>query len=171
MMRRLLFVLLPVLILLVPLYRFMSARNIRQDGVPLLLPVSVVDSGKDGFSDFAVLRYQNFIPVAELTGDTGTVIINRMPSGRISFSRPADGIPLRPREMFLKYKIVPPPAFSAAQDSRPGIRFAAPFLRFRSAGKFKADSVRYAVVKTDKNGNTVLAGIADRNGVLLAEGL
>lgn len=171
MIRRFLFVMCPLVILSVLVFRFVSVRNIRENGVQLLLPVSVVDSGRDGFSDFAVLRYHNFIPVAGLADDTGTVIINRMPSGRIRFSRFSDGMPLRPREMFLKYKIVPLPAFSAARHARPGIRFAAADLRFRSAGNFKAEAVRYAVVKTDKNGNTVLAGVADRNGVLLAQGL
>lgn len=170
MMRRLLFFILPVFILAVPVGRYLSARNIRETGVQLLLPVSVVDSGQDGFSDFVVLRYHNFVPVAELAEEAGTIVVDHMPSGRVNFSRPANGAPLRPREMFLKYKIVPQPAFSRARN-HPAIHFAAPFLRFRDAGKFKAASVRYAIVKTDKNGNTVLAGVADRNGILLAEGL
>ena len=56
-------VLCPVLILTVLTARYAASARTAKNGVRLLLPVSVLETGEDAFSPFVRLRYHNFIPI------------------------------------------------------------------------------------------------------------
>lgn len=170
MMRRFAAFFCPLLILIVLAGRcFTDALTVRS-GVRLLLAASVQETGNDSFSAFARLRYYNFIPVRSLSAEKGTIVVERLNDGRTRFVSALFDRPLRPRELLLKYVIVPPSPFNAKAQG-PDIRFSSDMLRFPETKTFRPSAVRYAVVSVDNAGNAVLTGLADNNGVLLVKGL
>lgn len=169
-MRRLIVFFCSLLILIVLAGRCFTGIFTVRSGIRLLLPASVQETGKDSFSDFARLRYYNFIPVRSLSDEKGTIVVERRDDGRIRFVSALFDRPLRPRELLLKYVIVPPLPFGAKTQG-PDIRFSSDFLRFFEEKTFQPSAVRYAVVRVDNAGNAVLTGLADNNGVLLVKGL
>lgn len=165
-MRRLITaVLCPVLILTVLTARYAASARTAKTGVPLLLPVSVLETGEDAFSPFVRLRYHNFIPVDAMLKEKGTIIVERPDNGRVEFSSLPSKRPLRPRETLLKYVVTDKNGADAS------VRFSAFFLRFTKTKDFRPETVRFAVVAADKSGNTRLTGLADANGVLLIKGI
>ncbi len=168
-MRRLVVFFCSLLILLVLTGRYFTGMLTVRFGVRLLLPVAVQEIGKDAFSDFVRLRYYNFIPVQNVSEEKGTIVVQRMDDGQIKFVSSSLDNPLKPRELLLKYVIVPSMPFNA-RTQRPDIRFSSDFLRFFETKAFLPSAVRYAVVSVDKAGNAVLTGLADNNGVLLVKG-
>ncbi|MGN1078808.1 MAG: hypothetical protein ACI4TE_01400 [Alphaproteobacteria bacterium] len=170
MMRRFVAFFCPLLILVILSGRYFAGALTVRSGVRLLLAASVQETGKDSFSDFARLRYDNLIPVHSLSEEKGTIAVERLDDGRIRFVSALFDRPLRPRELLLKYVIVPPLPFGAKTQG-PDIRFSSDFLRFFEEKTFQPSAVRYAVVRVDNAGNAVLTGLADNNGVLLVKGL
>lgn len=169
-MRRLIAFFCPLLILIVLAGRCFTGTLTVRSGVRLLLPASVRETGRDSFSDFARLRYYNFIPVPSLSDERGTIVVERLDDGRARFVSALFDRPLRPRELLLKYVIAPSPPFSAKTQG-PDIRFSSDLLRFSETKAFRPSAVRYAVVSVNNAGTAVLTGLADNNGVLLVKGL
>ncbi len=146
--------------------RFYATANTAENGKTLLLPVSVVESGRDGFSSYVRVRYDSLIPVSRLTDLSGTVVVERYGNGMARPVPDAAGRPLRPREMPLKYTIVP----AVGKKTEAELRYAAAFMRC-SGKKTKVQNVRYAVVRVNETGDAVLVGLADAGGVIVADGL
>lgn len=169
-MRRWLVFLCPVLVFIVLICRYVSYAGIYYSPTALLLPVSVLKTGENAFSSFISLRYYNFIPVRNLSDEKGTIVINRSNDGRVRFVSVQSDRPLRPKELLLKYVIVPSLSLDR-QKKETNIRFSSDFFRFLKTENFRPSSVRYAVVHVDNAGNTVLKGLADGNGVLLVKDL
>lgn len=170
MMRRFVAFFCPLLILAVLSGRYFAGALTVRSGVRLLLAASVQETGKDSFSDFVRLRYDNFIPVRSLSEEKGTIVVERLDDGRARFVSALFDRPLRPRELLLKYVIVPPAPFDTKAKG-PDIRFSSDVLRFSETSAFRPSAVRYAVVSVNNAGGAVLIGLADNNGVLLIKGL
>lgn len=165
-MRRLIIaVLCPVLILTVLTVRYVASARTAKNGVQLLLPVSVLETGEDAFSPFVRLRYHNFIPINAMLEKKGTIIVERTDGGRTEFSSLPSKRPLRPRETLLKYTVTDDNGADAS------VRFSATLLRFSKTNGFRPESVRFAVVRADKSGDALLTGLADANGTLLVKGI
>ena len=165
-MRRLIIaVLCPVLILTVLTARYAASARTAKNGVRLLLPVSVLETGEDAFSPFVRLRYHNFIPIDAMLEKKGTIIVERPDDGRAEFSSLPSKRPLRPRETPLKYVVTDNNGTDAS------VRSSAAFLRFAKTKGFRPESVRFAVVRADRSGNALLTGLADDNGTLLVKGI
>ncbi len=169
-MRRFVVLFCPVLVLVVLIGRYVSDSRLYHSQTILLLPVSVLQMGQDTFSSYVRLRYDNFIPVRDLSDKKGVIVVDRLNDGRVVFVSVASDRPLRPREVLLKYEIVPSLSFDD-QKKEANIRFASDFFRFIKKKKRHLSAVRYAVVHVDDAGNTVLTGLADGNGILLVKGL
>lgn len=134
-----------------------------RSGIRLLLPVSVEDVKTDAFSSIVRIRYNNFVPVEELTEEKGTLIVRRFNDGRVAFVSFSSGRKLQPSEVLLKYRFHKPS--SSEKDSyRFGIRFASSEMRFSAEQKFYPAAVRYAVVFVDAKGKAALTGLADAAG-------
>lgn len=155
----------PMLILAVLTARYAASARTANNGVPLLLPVSVLETGKDAFSPFIRLRYHNFIPIDAVLKKKGTIVVKRPDDGRAEFSSLPSKRPLRPRETLLKYVVTDNNGTDAS------VRFSATFLRFAETKGFRPESVRFAVVTADRSGNALLTGLADANGTLLVKGI
>lgn len=157
---------LPVLFILgVTGARFYGAADTAETGGILLLPVSAVETGKDGFSPYVRFRYDNLIPVSDLTGLSGTVVVERRANGLARFVPDAADRPLRPREMPLKYTVVP----AVGNGAEAEIRHAAVFMRYSNAERVVRNA-RHAVVRVNESGDAVLVGLADAAGVIAAAG-
>ena len=169
-MKRIISFLFPAFILSVLIGRYYSDVKIVQTGVKLLLPVSIQEEGRDSFSAFVRLRYYNFIPIRDLAAEKGRVVVERLEDGRIKFISSFSDKPLRPREVVLKYVIVPSLPFNR-KDVEIDILFSSDILRFSSEKKIRLSAVRYAVVSVDNEGEAVLIGLADKQGVILVHGL
>ena len=150
--------------------RYFSDFYAFKTGGRLLLPVRIEDVKTDAFSSRARVRYYNFIPVDELLKEKGTVVISRSDDGRAEFVSKAAGQRLRPRELLLKYTIMPP-SLLKRETTEPNIRFATSELRFASDQKLQVSAVCYAVVYVNGNGDAFLAGLADCSGAQLTKGL
>ena len=149
--------------------RYFSDFYAFKTGGRLLLPVRIEDVKTDAFSSEVRVRYYNFIPVDELMKEKGTVVVNRLDDGRAAFVSKASGQRLRPRELLLKYTIMPP-SLLKRETAEPNIRFATSELRFASDRNFQASAVCYAVVYVNGNGDAFLAGLADCFGAQLVRG-
>lgn len=167
-MRRFVVFFCPLLILIVLAGRYFTEVSIARSGTRLLLPVSVKETGKDAFSDFIRLRYYNFIPVHSFSDEKGKIVVQRQDDGQVKFVSSYLDNPLKPKELLLKYIVVPPMPFNVKTQG-PDIRFSSDFLRFSKIKTFHPSAVRYAVVSVDNAGNAILTGLADSNGVLLVK--
>lgn len=150
--------------------RYFSDFYAFKTGGRLLLPVRIEGVKTDAFSSRALVRYYNFIPIDALMKERGKVVVARLDDGRAAFVSKAGGQSLRPRELLLKYTIIPPSLLNR-ETAEPNIRFAASELRFASNQKLQASAVCYAVVYVNGNGDAFLAGLADCTGARLAKGL
>lgn len=147
-----------------------SKAAVFHGGVKLMLPVTVESVEKDAFSSIARIRYENFIPVPDLTSDKGVLVVRRMNDGRAEFVSAFDGRELQSSELLLKYSIRQP--FNLKnEDARPLIRFSALKIRFPSSKKVLISAVQYAVVYVDAFGNASLAELSDSSGVPLISGI
>lgn len=168
-MKRFSYLLLPLVIFIVLIFRWMSIQHTAENGVRILVPVSITGFEKSAFSDFLKLRYHNFIPASEITGKQGIVVVSRSVGGHVHFERQFEkDVPLRPQELLLKYAIVYQPSLFS-KDSKSGIRFAGSTFKFKGKRKTAFKEVKYAVLNVNKNGNAVLVGLSDGNGVLLLQ--
>ena len=150
--------------------RYLADSKIFETGIRLLLPVWVEDMKTDAFSSAVRIRYYNFIPVEELVKEKGAVVVQRFDDGRAAFVAKFSGQRLHPRELLLKYAVMPPSLFDSKQHG-PNIRFASSVLRFPKEHTLLPAAVHYAVVYVNDKGNASLVGLTDAKGTQLVQGL
>ncbi len=157
-MRRPYKILLSVFVLALLFGRVQHLRNTAAYGVELLLPVEAETVKKIGTLRLLRLRYQPLIPPSAVSESGGRILVVKGIGSVASFAGIYDSkVPLRPQEYVLRYRV----AFGAS----PSVRFGAVWVNIPKG--FKAEKAAFAVLKADKNGNTVLTGLADGNGAVL----
>ncbi len=135
---------------------FVRNRAVYNAETTLLLPVEAVRVSHKGNSQTLRLRYRTLIPPSAVSESGGKILVSKDGIGAASFIAVyAADKPLRPREYVLKYTI-------SYADGKPAVRFGRDSLNIPA--KSKTDKTAYAVLKADKNGNTALIGLADKNG-------
>ena len=159
-----------LIILCVLTIRYLSDFETFRAGQSLLLPVWVEEVKTDLFSSKVRIRYYNFIPVENLIKETGTVVVNRFDDGQVDFVAKSVNQRLHPRELLLKYTLVPP-SFLGNKNQSLNIRFASSELRFFNEETEQLSAIRYAVVHVNDIGEALLVGLADNMGTQLIKGI
>lgn len=177
-MRRALILIAAVLLILsVAGSRRLLLENAAAHGDRILVPVYVQSVEPSGKSVKVRFRYHVVVPPTQVSGKGAVIVVRRRPSGRIAFVRSyRPGEPLRPREHLLKYRVGYDGGLSLKTETSPRVKFAADVF---TAPVDETDrdllsdrkkwTVRYAVLDIGRNGDAVLSGLADGNGVLLTK--
>lgn len=176
MIRRVLFVFFLIASVFVLVRHGENRRAILRDGTEMLLPVYVRKTERSGRALQVRFHYYSLVPAAEIGTGGDTAVVHRHAGGRVSFVRMFDpSVPLRPREHLLRFRLSHKAGWSRSTESS-RVDFASDVFTLRSADKtdavlkrLKSAGVRFAVLKVDENGNAVLKGLADQNGVTLCE--
>ncbi|MGN0903616.1 MAG: hypothetical protein ACI4PW_00495 [Alphaproteobacteria bacterium] len=174
MRRALIFIAAVLLILSVAGSRRLLLEAAADHGDRILVPVYVQSVEPAGKTVRVRFRYHTVVPATQVSGKGGMIVVRRRPSGRIVFVRSyRPGEPLRPREHLLKYRVAYDGGLSLKTETS-RVKFAADVF---TAPLTEADrdllsdrkkwTVRYAVLDIGRNGDAVLSGLADGNGVLL----
>ncbi len=176
MRRTLIFIAAVLLILSVAGSRRLLLEAAAAHGDRILIPVYVQSAEPARKAVRVRFRYDAVVPAAQVSGKGAAVVVRRRPSGRIVFVRPyRPGEPLRPREHLLKYRVAYDGGLSLKTETS-RVKFAADVFtapaeetdRDLLSGR-KKWAVRYAVLNIGRNGDAVLTGLADGNGVLLTK--
>ncbi len=137
-------------------YVIRERQQVVDTGQPVLLDLRPVDPRSLIQGDYMVLRYARTVfPPAELRSQLqprGTFIVSLDENNVASFSRIDDGTPLDQREVRLKYKQI---------DRSGEIRLGAESFFFQEGHAQVFDSARYGVLHVDKDGASVLVGLAN----------
>ena len=160
----------PLFVLGVLIFHYCSDLNTFRSTEMLLLPVRIEEIKTNDFFSVAKIRYYNIIPVDEMIKESGKIVVTRSDNGRVSFVSNFTGQNLRPREMLLKYTIIPP-SLMKQEKRRLNIRFAATELRFAKESSLLPTTAYYAVVRVNDSGDASLIGLTDSSGTQVVKSL
>ncbi len=155
--------------------RYETRRDIMENGIEILVPVYVRETQIGERAAKISFRYHSFIPASEILSGSGTAVVRRHSGGRASYVRIYDSqTPLRPGEHLLKFYVEHEAGLQRG-TALSKVKFASDEYILRSKEKVselmdrpKELRIKYAVLKTNGDGDSALWGMADQNGVILS---